>query len=146
MQDMIDRLRGEHEDIAGAIRALLPRVGRRPVSRLALEDTLRLLDTRVAPHERDEEEKLFPRFGAATDPLEPVLEAHAAIEEGRKALRDALADWLAGAAGADPEALACRAEEVLHQVLEHFQAEERQVFTLARVEAAPAPATKAARA
>lgn len=132
MQDVIDRLKAEHEDLRGRVRALLPRAGRRPVSRLALEDTLEFLSTRLAAHEREEEEDLFPRFGAATDPLEAVLEAHAAIEKGRKALRDGLADRSAGKAEPTDEALACLAEELLHAVLEHFEAEERQVFNLVR--------------
>lgn len=133
MRDLIDGFKAEHERLAAAIRALLPRVGRRPVSRMALEDTLQLLEGTVAAHERAEEERLFPRFGAATDPLERVLETHAAIDRGRRSLRDGLADLGTSPTGPDPEALARLAEGILHDVLEHFDEEERQVFNLARV-------------
>jgi len=135
-EDVVDRLKRDHERLAGHVRALLPRVARRPLSRLALQDTLELLDTELATHEREEEGKLFPQFGAATDPLEPLLEAHARIERGRNTLRNHLANWDSPPPGSlDPEALACVAEELLHTILEQFAEEERQVFNLARVHA-----------
>jgi hypothetical protein len=135
-EDVVDRLKRDHERLAGKVRALLPRVARRPMSRLALQDTLELLDTELATHEREEEGKLFPQFGAATDPLEPLLEAHARIERGRNILRNHLANWDAPPPGSlDPEALACVAEELLHTILEQFAEEERQVFNLARAHA-----------
>jgi hypothetical protein len=141
MQDLIDRLKAEHEALGATARALLLRVGRRPVSRMALEDTRGYLEGPLSAHEREEEDQLFPRFGAATDPLEAVLEAHAAIDRGRRQLRDGLHDW--DTAGSDPEALAHLAEGLLHDVLEHFAEEERQVFNLGR---AGADAAKSAQA
>jgi iron-sulfur cluster repair protein YtfE (RIC family) len=144
MQDVIDRLKQEHEQLAVEVHALLPRVGRRPVSLLALQDTLRMLDTQLANHEREEERKLFPAFGAATDPLEALLEGHGRIERGRKALRDALANWVQPPPGTPgPEDVACQAEDLLHAVLEQFAEEERQVFNLARAKPAPAGAAEA---
>jgi len=137
-QDIIDRLKQEHEALAIEVHALLPRVGRRPVSLMALQDTLQLLDTHLANHEREEERKLFPAFGAATDPLEAMVEGHARIEQGRKALRDAVATWGAPPPGAPgPEEVACLAEDLLHGILEQFAEEERQVFNLARAQANP---------
>lgn len=142
-EDDLDRLERDHERLADKVRALLPRVARRPVSPLALRDVLALLDTDLAAHEREEESKLFPRFGAATDPLEAVLEAHARIDKGRRVLRDHLANWDAPPRGSlDPEALACLVEELLHTILEQFAEEERQVFNLAR--AHPEAAAQAA--
>jgi len=146
-QDMIDRLKQEHEALAIEVHALLPRVGRRPVNLMALQDTLRLLDTHLANHEREEERKLFPAFGAATDPLEAMVEAHARIEQGRKALRDAVANWEKPPPGSpSPEETACLAEDLLHGILEQFAEEERQVFNLARGRAAAEEAASAAEA
>jgi len=147
-EDDVDRLKRDHERLSAQVRALLPRVARRPVSRLALQDTVTLLDTDLATHEREEEGKLFPQFGAATDPLEPLLEAHARIEKARSTLRNHLANWDQPLPGSlDAEALACMAEELLHAILEQFAEEERQIFNLARVHAEQAEqAEKAAQA
>lgn len=136
MQKKIDRLRAEHARIGEAVRAMLPRVARRPVSRFALEETLQMLDTVLAVHER-EEEQLFK--GAAEDSplLAEVREAHDRIEGDRGLLRNGLANWdLPGGTGAlaavDPEALAVRAEEVLQAVLDQFEHEERLVDELSQ--------------
>jgi iron-sulfur cluster repair protein YtfE (RIC family) len=151
-EDDLDRLKRDHERLAAKVRVLLARVARRPLSLLALRDTLALLDTELAVHEREEESKLFPRFGAATDPLETLVEAHARIDKGRRVLRDHLANWDAPRPGAlDAEALACQVEELLHTVLEQFAEEERQIFNLARAhpkaaaDAAQAASAKAAK-
>lgn len=136
MDNIIDRLKEEHRDMETALKALLLRVARRPASRMALEDTLAYLDEQVEPHERREEASLFPHFGAATDPLEPIVEAHATLDAGRKRLRDALLGWTSrpDAGPAALEELACVAEELIHEVLQSFEQEERQVFNLARAE------------
>jgi hypothetical protein len=148
MQENIERLKADHEVIGAAVWQLLPRVARRPVSRTALSDLLEMLDTRLAAHER-EEERLFAGVDETNGLLAAVYAAHERIEDGRKALRDGLANWyLPGGHGAlaavDPEALAARAEEVLHLVLEQFEHEERLVAELAG--AVPEAPLKAARA
>lgn len=135
MEAKFDRLKADHEVIGAAVWQLLPRVARRPVSRTALADVLDMLDTRLAAHER-EEERLFAGIEDTNGLLAAVYAAHERIEDGRKALRDGLANWdLPGGRGVlaavDPEALADRAEEVLHLVLEQFGHEEDLVAGLA---------------
>jgi len=145
MAEIADRLKLEHAKIREAVEALLPRVARRPVSRLALEETLHMLDTRLAVHER-EEEKLFK--GAAPELLATVHEAHEHIELGRGLLRNGLANWdlPAGAgtlAAVDRDALGDGAEETLRTVLGQFDHEERLVAELERPK--PKPEAKAAK-
>lgn len=141
MPEITDRLKLEHAKIREAVEALLPRVARRPVSRMALEETLHMLDTRLAVHER-EEEKLFK--GAAPELLATVHAAHERIETGRGRLRNGLANWdLPGAAGAlaavDREALGSQAEETLRTVLAQFEHEEALVAELERPKPKPEP-------
>jgi hypothetical protein len=148
MVENIERLKLEHAKIREAVEALLPRVARRPVSRMALEETLHMLDTRLAVHER-EEEKLFK--GAAPDLLAAVHAAHEQIEAGRGLLRNGLANWdLPGATGplvaVDRDALGDKAEEVLRTVLSQFEHEETLVEELERPKAKADPAPQAARA
>jgi hypothetical protein len=148
MAEILERLKLEHAKIREAVEALLPRVARRPVSRMALEETLHMLDTRLAVHER-EEEKLFK--GAAPDLLAAVHAAHEQIEIGRGALRNGLANWdLPGGAGAlaavDRDALGGQAEEVLRTVLAQFEHEEQLVEELERPKAKPETQAKAAQA
>jgi hypothetical protein len=134
MAEIFERLEVEHAKIREVVETLLPRVARRPVSRLALEETLHMLDTRLAVHER-EEERLFK--GAAPELLAKVHAAHEHIEKGRGLLRNGLANWdLPGATGAlaavDREAMGAQAEEVLRTVLAQFAHEERLVAALER--------------
>jgi len=148
MVENIDRLKLEHAKIREAVDALLPRVARRPVSRMALEETLHMLDTRLAVHER-EEEKLFK--GAAPDLLAAVHAAHEQIETGRGLLRNGLANWdLPGAAGTlaavDRDAMGDKAEEVLRTVLSQFEHEETLVAELERPKPKPKAEPQAARA
>jgi hypothetical protein len=150
MAEIIDRLKLEHAKIRAVVETLLPRVARRPVSRMALEETLHMLDTRLAIHER-EEEILFK--GAAPELLAKVHAAHEHIEKGRGLLRNGLANWdLPGATGAlaavDREDMGARAEEVLRTVLAQFAHEERLAAELERPKAKPdaKPAAKAAQA
>jgi hypothetical protein len=139
MEKKFDRLKADHEVIGMAVWQLLPRVARRPVSRTALADVLEMLDTRLAAHER-EEERLFAGSEDTDGLLAAVYTAHEQIENGRKALRDGLANWdLPGGgqralAAVDPESLAVRAEEVLHLVLEQFAQEEALVAALIGME------------
>jgi len=146
MAEIIDRLKREHAKIREAVDALIPRVARRPVSRMALEETLHMLDTRLAVHER-EEEKLFK--GAAPDLLAAVHAAHELIENGRGTLRNGLANWDMPAGGGplaavDREALGADAEDVLRMILAQFEHEEQLVEELERPK--PKPEARAARA
>jgi len=139
MAEIVERLKLEHAKIREAVEGLIPRVARRPVSRLALEETLHMLDTRLAVHER-EEEKLFK--GAPPELLAPVHAAHEHIEAGRGLLRNGLANWgLPGGQGAlaavDPDALGAQAEDVLRTVLDQFAHEEHLVAELERPKAKP---------
>lgn len=148
MLENIERLKVEHAKIRAAVETLLPRVARRPVSRMALEETLHMLDTRLAVHER-EEEKLFK--GAAPDLLAAVHAAHEQVEVGRGLLRNGLANWdLPGAAGAlaavDRDDLGDRAEAVLRTVLSQFEHEETLVAELERPKAKAEPQAARARA
>ncbi len=152
MAKILDRLKAEHAKIRVAVEALLPRVARRPVSRMALEETLHMLDTRLAVHER-EEEKLFK--GAAPDLLAAVHAAHELIETGRGMLRNGLANWDMPAGGGplaavDRDALGDQAEDVLRTILAQFEHEEQLVEELERPapesEATPEAKARAARA
>ena len=128
MQQLIARLRAEHQAMESDLCTLQLRVARRPVSRLALVDILNLLDTRLLPHDRLEETHLFPQLDAP--PPESAGNDHERIAADRARLREGLAGWTKRRVP-DPselDELACMAEDLIVCILQHFQVEERQVF------------------
>lgn len=128
MQQLIIRLRGEHLAMESDLSALQLRVARRPVSRLALMDLLNLLDTRLLPHERLEETRLFPNLGSI--PPEPAIDDHERFSANRARLREGLAGWTKRRkpGDADLDDLACMAEDLILGIIQHFKLEDEQVF------------------
>lgn len=128
MQQLITRLRAEHQAMEKDLLALQLRVARRPVSRLALTDILNLLDDRLLPHERLEETRLFPKL--ENTPPASATDDHDRFAADRARLREGLAGWTKRRKPdpADLDEIACMAEDLILCIIQHFQLEEEQIF------------------
>ncbi|MFQ5508979.1 MAG: hemerythrin domain-containing protein [Leptospirillia bacterium] len=136
MYEKLERLKAEHAALNETITSLLPRIGRRPVCRLAIDATLAFLDLRVSHHELDEEQ-LFAGSGMDPDAANALADAHQQVNDIRTRLRLGLSDWPEGAPAPDEaEDMACLAEEALYFLQHHFGQEERlfkrQIFRTTR--------------
>jgi len=140
-RDLLRRFAAQHDDLRGALAALREAAGMLvagpgPGALAALRQTDRLLAERILPHERAEEQRLYPALAAplGAEATAPMSRAHAEIERLARRLAAHLeAADRAGRITPDQveDLLACLYG--LHAVLSlHFVQEEENYFQLDR--------------
>lgn len=135
-EDAIAILVSEHAVLRGLLDDTARRAGAEPLDVNALAEAAEQLHTRLALHERREEEVLFPEV-ASMGPVQFVAQEHDRLDGIMDALDRALAGVREAPSAAAAATLQRAVEEMAYCLAGHMLKEEQLVFRMAKAMLGP---------